>query len=121
MTTYIQTYSQTANDCMIRSLVQATGLSTPRVESMMIKDDYFWQQNMIYVIQQSGHDVELLVFELSNGKTAMHGFAMSQMYPKGTYILKMKGHVCTMIDGVIYDKTDTRFEGVYWSWRIINL
>ncbi len=114
---YIKTYSPTANDCIVNSIAQIIDVNDDTRKALLQGPDVFWQERMIDVLNANGMDVELQDYTRANGKSPMHGFAFDGV---GTYILYMDGHVCTIKEGVLYDRTDTRWNKVYWTWKIIN-
>ena len=59
-----------------------------------------------------------LIFKAVKGEPRIKGSDFCELYPKGTYILKMAGHVAVCIDGVILDTCDCSYRWVYTAWEI---
>ena len=39
-------------------------------------------------------------------------------FPTGTYLITMKGHITTIIDGVLYDTFDCRDRRMWCAWKV---
>lgn len=39
-------------------------------------------------------------------------------FPVGTYLVTMKGHITTIIDGVLYDTFDCRDRRMWCAWKV---
>lgn len=39
-------------------------------------------------------------------------------FPAGTYLVTMKGHITTIIDGVLYDTFDCRDRRMWCAWKV---
>jgi len=63
-------------------------------------------------------DYPRLIFKPVKGEPRIKGTDFTVLHPKGTYILKMAGHVTTSIDGVIFDTWDCVYLYVYTAWEI---
>ncbi len=59
-----------------------------------------------------------LIFKAVKGEPRIKGTDFTELHPKGTYILKMAGHITTCIDGVILDTWDCTYRSVYTAWEI---
>jgi len=59
-----------------------------------------------------------LIFKPVKGEPRIKGSDFTELHPKGSYILKMAGHITTCIDGVIYDTWDCTYRSVYTAWEI---
>ena len=59
-----------------------------------------------------------LIFKPVKGEPRIKGTDFTVLHPKGTYILKMAGHVVACIDGVILDTWDCSYRSVYTAWEI---
>ena len=44
----------------------------------------------------------------------------SQLHPNGTYLLRMDGHITTLIDDTVYDIFDCRSTRITNAWRLHN-
>lgn len=61
---------------------------------------------------------ERLLFKGVTGqeRTKVHDFLKE--HPTGTYIVSVRGHVTTVIDGFLYDTWDCGYLTVYTAWKI---
>ena len=59
-----------------------------------------------------------LIFKAVKGEPRIKGSDFTELHPKGTYILKMAGHITACIDGVILDTWDCSYRSVYTAWEI---
>ncbi len=61
---------------------------------------------------------ERLLFKGVSGqeRTKVRNFLAE--HPKGTYIVSVRGHVTTVIDGFLYDTWDCGYLTVYTAWKI---
>ena len=59
-----------------------------------------------------------LIFKAIKGEPRIKGSDFTELHPKGTYILKMAGHITVCIDGIIYDTWDCSYRSVYTAWEI---
>ena len=59
-----------------------------------------------------------LIFKVMKGEPRIKGSDFTQLHPKGTYVLKMTGHVAVCVNGVILDTWDCTYRSVYTAWRI---
>jgi hypothetical protein len=63
-------------------------------------------------------DYPRLIFKPVKGEPRIKGSDFTELHPKGTYILKMAGHITACIDGVILDTWDCTYRSVYTAWKI---
>lgn len=59
-----------------------------------------------------------LIFKSVKGEPRIKGSDFTELHPKGTYILKMAGHITACVDGVILDTWDCSYRSVYTAWEI---
>jgi hypothetical protein len=59
-----------------------------------------------------------LIFKPVKGEPRIKGSDFTELHPKGTYILKMAGHITACIDGVILDTWDCTYRSVYTAWEL---
>ena len=61
-----------------------------------------------------------LIFKAIKGELRIKGSDFTKLHPKGTYILKMSGHITVCTDGVILDTWDCSYRSVYTAWEIVK-
>jgi len=59
-----------------------------------------------------------LIFKAIKGEPRIKGSSFTSLYTRGTYVLKMTGHVTVCKDGVILDTWDCTYRSVYTAWKI---
>lgn len=59
-----------------------------------------------------------LIFKALKGEPRIKGSDFTKLHPKGTFILKMAGHITCVVDGVILDTWDCSYRSVYTAWII---
>ena len=59
-----------------------------------------------------------LIFKAVKGEPRIKGSDFTKLHPKGTYILKMAGHITACVDSVILDTWDCTYRSVYTAWEI---
>jgi hypothetical protein len=75
-------------------------------------DNRVWQ----HIVKK--HDMEKLSFPAVKGQPRMNGQRFAKVYPKGTYLLRMAGHLVVCKDGVIHDSWDSRDKCVYNAFKV---
>jgi len=65
-------------------------------------------------------DYPRLKFKAVKGEPRLKGSGFTELYPKGTYVLSMTGHLTCCKDGVILDIWDCSYLTVYTAWEIKN-
>ena len=108
-------------DCVVRAIATAT------------KKDYLeCRRELNQAKRELGHsaykdtkflydylkDYPRLIFKPVKGEPRIKGSDFTELHPKGTYILKMAGHITACIDGVILDTWDCTYRSVYTAWEI---
>ncbi len=108
-------------DCVVRAIATAT------------KKDYLeCRRELNQAKRELGHlaykdtkflydylkDYPRLIFKQVKGEPRIKGSDFTELHPKGTYILKMAGHITACIDGVILDTWDCTYRSVYTAWEI---
>jgi len=108
-------------DCVVRAIATATN-----------KDYLECRRELNQAKRELGHsaykdtkflydylkDYPRLIFKPVKGEPRIKGSGFTELHPKGTYILKMAGHITTCIDGVILDTWDCSYRSVYTAWEI---
>lgn len=59
-----------------------------------------------------------LILKAIKGQPRIKGSDFTVLHPKGTFILKMSGHVAVCKDGIILDIWDCTYRSVYTAWKI---
>ncbi len=109
------------SDCVVRAISKAFDrdyLETRRELNRTKRELNFQSYKATKFIYKYLEAYERIVLRAVKGKPRLKGYDFTNLYPKGTYILKMAGHITVMIDGVIYDTWDCRYRSVYTAWKI---
>lgn len=110
-------------DCVKRSLTLATGkdykqvsLELNRLKKEIGAKEFNSTENWKEFVKRLGW--KKLSFPAIKDQPRMNGYTFTEKYPKGTYLLRMAGHLVTVKDGVLYDTWDSRDKCVYNAWRV---
>ena len=109
------------SDCVVRAISKAFDndyLETRRELNRAKRELDFQSYKDTKFLYKHLEDYERIILKAVRGEPRTKGYDFAEMYPKGTYILKMAGHISVMIDGVIYDTWDCRYRTVYTAWKV---
>ena len=59
-----------------------------------------------------------LIFKAIKGEPRIKAEDFTLLHPKGTYIVKLAGHITCITDGVIFDTWDCGYRSVYTAWEV---
>ena len=59
-----------------------------------------------------------LIFKAIKGEPRLKGSDFCELHPKGSFVLKMAGHLSACIDGLILDTWDCSYRSVYTAWKV---
>jgi hypothetical protein len=107
------------NDCVTRSISLASGL-----EYSTIRRKLRYTARLLDCCKLCVSCYEFLIREVLGG-TPVNCEGMSinefaELHPQGTYLLRMDGHITTLIDFTLYDIFDCRQERITNAWKIKN-
>ena len=111
----------TTNDCVVRAISKGLNkeyLETRRELNKVKRDlgfDSYKQSKFIYKYLSA---YERIIIRAEKGKPRVKGYDFIELYPKGTYIVSMAGHLSVVEDGVLYDLWDCRHKSVYTAWKV---
>lgn len=108
-------------DCVVRAIATASGKDYVECRRELNQKKREWNftsykdTEFLYKYFESS---PRLIFKAVKGQPRIKGSDFCELHPKGTYILKMAGHVAACIDGVILDTWDCSYRSVYTAWEI---
>lgn len=111
--------NQKRNDCVTRAISLASGLPYPTIRKKLRHTAKLLDCEKLCV-----SCYEFLIREVLGGVPrncegmTVNDFA--DLHPYGTYLLRMDGHICTLIDFTLYDIFDCREHFITNAWRINN-
>ena len=108
-------------DCVVRAIATATNkdyLECRRELNQAKRDLGHSAYKDTKFLYDYLKDYPRLIFKPVKGEPRLKGSDFTELHPKGTYILKMAGHITTCIDGVILDTWDCSYRSVYTAWEI---
>lgn len=112
-------YHRVIRDCTQRALSKAFGIdwetASVILDSTAIKNGYNGDAKEVFwiVLKENGYERNSIPNNCPDCYTAAD-FCVD--HPKGTYILGFGDHVCTVVDGVIYDSWDSQKEVPHFFW-----
>lgn len=103
------------SDCVVRSISKAEGKSWDKT-----------YRELSGIAQEQGillDDVNFVENYLDERYARMPHYAKTigefiEEYPRGTYLLTMKGHITCIINSVLYDTFDCRKERLWAAWKV---
>ena len=108
-------------DCVVRAIALALDndyLETRRELNRLKRElgfDRYKENKFVYKYLE---DYERIIIRAEKGKPRVKGYDFIELYPKGTYIVSMAGHLSVIEDGVLYDLWDCRYRSVYTAWKV---
>jgi len=111
-------------DCVKRAITKATGLDYTIVARQLNRykkvtgAKHFNSNNNWKPYVEKELRATKLSFPAVEGLPRMNGHRFTQKYNKGVYILRMAGHICCCVDGVIYDTWDCSEKCVYLAYKV---
>jgi len=108
-------------DCVVRAISTSvnTDYNTCRRELNQLKRDWgFTSYKDTKFLYKYFEGYPRLIFKAIKGEPRIKGTDFTKLHPRGTYIIKMAGHVTCCKDGVILDTWDCSYRSVYTAWEI---
>jgi len=108
-------------DCVVRAISKATNIEYMECRRRLnqLKRDWgFTSYKDTKFLYKYFEGYPRLIFKAVRGEPRLKGSDFTVLHPKGTYILKMAGHVTCCKDGVIFDTWDCSYRSVYTAWEI---
>ena len=108
----------TVSDCVTRAITLTTGLSYSRVRKMLFHTAKLLGCDKLCVMCY-----KFLIEDIFRCRRVncdgMYPEDFANINTEGTYLLRMNGHICSCIDGVIYDIFDSRYYDLLTdAWRV---
>lgn len=115
------TRSRQTNDCTVRAITVATGLSYDEVYDILAdlgrKCSKGWGIPKQFDIR--GYRLQWQAFQAVKGERRMNPVRFCREYPKGRYIGRTAKHVFAVIDGTVYDLYKERDDRcIYGCWSV---
>lgn len=113
-----------ASDCVIRAIAKATGKTWEEtyhglcLVGLSIKDIPNATRTYKRYLKQEGYEMKKQIKNEKGNKITAIQFI--ELFGQGTYILNLRGHVTTVIDGKIYDTWNCGRQYVGNYWKIKN-
>ena len=110
-------------DCTVSALTKALDIPWEQAYTMLVTNGYMLSDmpnaNHVfnYTLRQNGFKRHMIPDECPDCYTA-EDFA--EEHPEGTYVLAFGDHVCTVVDGTIYDSWDSRNRVPMFYWEKQN-
>lgn len=117
---YLNVNSQTLiePDCVCRAITLATGIPYDEVKEKLwlVGELLECEPTCLYCYRFLIEDVYKITPIPSE---ELYPAEFADKYPEGTYMVRMEGHILTIIDGVCYDIFDSRYYGLITdAWRV---
>jgi hypothetical protein len=108
-------------DCVVRAIATATDsdyLETRRELNRRKRELGYTSYKNTKFLYEYFKGYPRLIFKPVKGEPRIKGSDFTEFHPKGTYILKMAGHITACVDGVILDTWDCSYRSVYTAWEV---
>jgi hypothetical protein len=108
-------------DCVVRAIATATNsdyLETRKILNRKKRELCYNTYKDTKFLYEYFKGYPRLIFKPVKGEPRIKGSDFTELHPKGTYILKMAGHITVCVDGVILDTWDCSYRSVYTAWEI---
>ena len=108
----------TVSDCVTRAITLTTGLPYSKVRKMLFHTAKLLGCEKLCVMCYKFLIEEVLKCRRVNCD-GMYPDNFADFYRDGNYLLRMNGHICSCIDGKIYDIFDSRFyDFLTDAWKV---
>ena len=108
----------TVSDCVTRAITLTTGLPYSKVRKMLFHTAKLLGCEKLCVMCYKFLIEEVLKCRRVNCD-GMYPDNFADFHRDGTYLLRMNGHICSCIDGKIYDIFDSRYyDFLTDAWRV---
>lgn len=110
-------------DCVKRAFTKALDKEYLEVKKILndIKNEIgakVFNENVVWRELVKRYNLTKLSFPAVKGQERMNGHKFCEQYKKGTYVLRLAGHMVACVDGVIYDTWDCRDKCVYNAFKV---
>ena len=107
------------NDCVTRAISLASGLPSPTIRRKLR-----YTARLLDCTRLCISCYEWLIREVLGGTPVnCEGMTVNDfadLHPNGTYLLRMDGHICTLIDYTLFDIFDCREHFITNAWKMHN-
>lgn len=108
----------TVSDCVTRAITLTTGLSYSKVRKMLFHTAKLLGCEKLCVMCYKFLIEDVLKCRRVNCD-GMYPEDFANLNIRGIYLLRMNGHICSCIDGKIYDIFDSRYYDLLTdAWRV---
>ena len=107
------------NDCVTRAITFASGMEYPEVRKML-----YHSARLLKCPKLCPTCYSFAIQEVLGGvPTNCNGMTIGEFadrHPKGTYLIRIEGHLSSVIDGNLYDTHDCRHRYCDLAWKMHN-
>ena len=105
------------SDCVTRAISLATGIQYAEIRKKLFHTSKLYGCPRLTLCCYSHLLDDVLKLERVSGEGMSVG-EFADAHPYGTYLVRMGGHISTIVDNCIYDIWDCRREWVTDAWRV---
>lgn len=106
------------SDCVSRAISLSCNISYPKVRKMLFHTARLLGCQKLCVMCYKFLIEDVLKCKRVNCD-GMYPDDFANLHPQGIYLLRMNGHICSCIDGKIYDIFDSRFmDFLTDAWKV---
>lgn len=112
--------NQKKNDCVTRAIKLASGLSYETIRKKLFHVKHLLDCESSYCVTCYSFIIQEVLGGIPKNCDGMTVNDFAEHHPKGTYLLRMDGHLTTLIDYTLYDIFDCRDNLITNAWQIYN-
>lgn len=114
-------------DCMVRAVTNITKKDYTKVHKLMYengwratrrKSEGKWEKQITNTLDSLGVKWERISFPAVKGQKRMTAKKLSEIDPKGKYIIRVSKHVAALDKSKLLDTWDCSDKCVYFAWKI---
>jgi hypothetical protein len=109
--------SKHRNDCVTRAISLASGLPYSKVRKKLYHTAQLLDCEKLCVSCYT-HLIEKVLCAVPKNCDYMTVNDFAEIHPQGTYLLRMNGHITTLIDYTVFDLFDCREYFITNAWEI---
>lgn len=109
--------SKHRNDCVTRAISLASGLPYSKVRKKLYHTAQLLDCKKLCVSCYT-HLIEKVLCAVPKNCDEMTANDFAEIHPQGTYLLRMNGHITTLIDYTVFDLFDCREYFITNAWEI---
>lgn len=105
------------DDCVTRAIALCTGVKYGTARKLIAANALEFSCDPLRRQCYDGLLTKIMGFPRANVEKGISVNDFADSHPRGTFLVRMKGHITAVIDGAVYDIFDCRKRTVTNAWR----